>query len=445
MRRFFFLLLSLAPFIFTACFESHSDQLSRKVAELKATRDSLARIEVDLYRNRYHGLSLFSDTVKAGEGLFQVMRRIGVDENQRRQIVLALEDSVELSNLRVGEVFHIAQNGNGDVQIFRYAPDPATVHLLFRNPYTHAFEYKRIDKPLERRQSVFSGVLEDGSTLNGTLLKAGIPLRMAGTVSAILQCKIPFRNARAGDHFKVMLEESFFQDTLWISGTVLYAEFEGRVVGHHEAFLYEDPDPKSTYNAYYTASGEALIYDGLRYPLDRLHITSPFGYRIHPITGRYTLHNGIDYGSPYGAPVYAVAEGKVVTSGYDEFSGNKIAIKHSDNSTSWYMHLSARLVRAGAKVSPHQMIGRVGSTGRSTGAHLHFGFTDAKGRWMNPRSKVMIATPKLSGDRLLRLQSQIREIRGELRKTEKQKPRGSGASADIRVKSRTVHKGHGHR
>lgn len=445
MRRFFFLLLSLAPFLFTACFESHSDELSRKVAELKATRDSLARIEVDLYRNRYRGLSLFSDTVKAGEGLFQVMQRIGVDENQRRQIVLALEDSVELSNLRVGEVFHIAQNGNGDVQVFRYAPNPATVHLLFRNPYTRAFEYKRIDKPLERRQSVFSGVLEDGSTLNGTLLKAGIPLRMAGTVSAILQCKIPFRNARAGDHFKVMLEESFFQDTLWISGTVLYAEFEGRVVGHHEAFFYEDPDPKSTYNAYYTASGEALIYDGLRYPLDRLHITSPFGYRIHPITGRYTLHNGIDYGSPYGAPVYAVADGKVVTSGYDEFSGNKIAIKHSDNSTSWYLHLSARLVNAGAKVSPHQMIGRVGTTGRSTGPHLHFGFTDMNGRWINPLSKVMIATPKLSGDRLLRLQAQIKDIRSELHKTEKQKPRGSGASANIRVNSRTVHKVHGRR
>lgn len=445
MRRFFFLLLSLAPFLFTACFESHSDELSRKVAELKATRDSLARIEVDLYRNRYRGLSLFSDTVKAGEGLFQVMQRIGVDENQRRQIVLALEDSVELSNLRVGEVFHIAQNGNGDVQVFRYAPNPATVHLLFRNPYTRAFEYKRIDKPLERRQSVFSGVLEDGSTLNGTLLKAGIPLRMAGTVSAILQCKIPFRNARAGDHFKVMIEESFFQDTLWISGTVLYAEFEGRVVGHHEAFFYEDPDPKSTYNAYYTASGEALIYDGLRYPLDRLHITSPFGYRIHPITGRYTLHNGIDYGSPYGAPVYAVADGKVVTSGYDEFSGNKIAIKHSDNSTSWYLHLSARLVNAGAKVSPHQMIGRVGTTGRSTGPHLHFGFTDMNGRWINPLSKVMIATPKLSGDRLLRLQAQIKDIRSELRKTEKQKPRGSGASANIRVNSRTVHKVHGRR
>lgn len=445
MRRLFFLLLSLAPFLFTACFESHSDVLSRKAAELKATRDSLARIEVDLYRNRYRGLSLFSDTVKAGEGLFQVMHRIGVDENQRRQIVLALEDSVELSNLRVGEVFHIAQNGNGDVQVFRYAPNPATVHLLFRNPYTRAFEYKRIDKPLERRQSVFSGVLEDGSTLNGTLLKAGIPLRMAGTVSAILQCKIPFRNARAGDHFKVMLEESFFQDTLWISGTVLYAEFEGRVVGHHEAFLYEDPDPKSTYNAYYTASGEALIYDGLRYPLDHLHITSTFGYRIHPITGRYTLHNGVDYGSPYGAPVYAVAEGKVVTSGYDEFSGNKIAVKHSDNSTSWYLHLSARLVNAGAKVSPHQIIGRVGTTGRSTGPHLHFGFTDANGHWINPLSKVMIATPKLSGDRLLRLQAQIKEIRSELRKTEKQKPRGSGASADIRVNSRTVHKVHGRR
>ncbi|MFA6341931.1 MAG: M23 family metallopeptidase, partial [Fibrobacteraceae bacterium] len=234
------------------------------------------------------------------------------------------------------------------------------------------------------------------------------------------------------------LEEDFYQDSIWINGFVRYAEFDGHIVGHHEAFRYEDPDPKSTFNAFYTESGEALIFDGLRYPLDRLHITSSFGSRIHPITGKRTMHNGVDYGSPKGSPVYAVAAGTVVTSGYDEFSGNKIAVRHADRFTSWYLHLSARGVSVGAKVNARQMIGRVGSTGRSTGPHLHFGFTNSAGVWINPLSKTMIATPKLEGERFARLKMQAKKIREELRRTEAQKPNLLDKNSSVKVKTRVV-------
>lgn len=377
-----------------------------------------------------------NDTVRAGDGLFQVLSRMHINEKERGKLVLGMQDSVELSKMRVGQVFFAALDSTGSVQRFRYATSPATIHMMSKTD--SGYVYSRIEKPVTRRMSIFEGALTEGSTLNGTLFKVGIPGRMVGIVSGVLQCKVAFPLARAGDKFRILLEETFYQDSIWISGKVVYAEFDGRIVGHHEAFRYEDPDPKSSFNAHYTEKGEALVYDGLRYPLDRLHVTSPYGSRIHPITGQRKSHHGIDYGNPTGTPVYAVAEGVVVVSGYDDLSGNKIAIRHRDNSQSWYMHLSVRGVGVGAKVAPRQVIGRVGNTGRSTGPHLHFGFKNEKGAWINPTSKTMIATPKLEGERLGRLQKQVAEIRGEIEKTLAAPAVKANDTTDVMVRMRNL-------
>lgn len=414
------------------------EELKNTVRSLEHELDSLQQKCKKNEQNQLKDLFIVHDSVQAGEGLFQVLNRMNINDEQRRKIVVSIQDSVDLSVLKVGQRFYIAKDSAQVVHVFRYEANPATIHLLFLNQAKSSFDYKLVSKPLVKKQSVFEGTLEKGSTLNGLLFKVGIPGRMVGIVSGVLQCKVAFQQAQPGDRFRVLLEESFYQDSIWISGKVLYAEFEGRVVGHHEAYRYEDPDPKSSFNAHYTASGEALIFDGLRYPLDRLHITSSFGSRIHPITGKRTSHNGVDYGSPRGTPVYAVAEGSVIKSGFDQYSGNKIAIRHRDNSTSWYMHLDKRIVGVGAKVAPRQVIGRVGSTGRSTGPHLHFGFTNAKGKWINPLTKTMIATPKLEGERLSRLKKQVEELKEQLALTEAQKPQKINDSLDIKVRMRVL-------
>lgn len=413
-----------------------------KIQNLKNEGENL-RAQIDSLTNAIEQMQMLpgnwavqNDTVRAGDGLFQVLVRMQINERERGKIVLALQDSVELSKLRVGQVFYAALDSAGSVQKFRYAPNPATVHMLTRTD--SGYVYSLIQKPVTRRQSIFEGALTEGSTLNGTLFRVGIPGRMVGVVSGVLQCKVAFPLARAGDKFRILLEETFYQDSIWIDGRVVYAEFDGRIVGHHEAFRYEDPDPKSSFNAHYTEKGEALVFDGLRYPLDRLHVTSPFGSRIHPITGQRKTHYGIDYGSPTGTPVYAVAEGIVTVSGFDPFSGNKIAIRHRDRSESWYMHLSARGVGVGAKVSARQCIGRVGSTGRSTGPHLHLGFKNEKGAWINPASKTMIAAPKLEGERLARLKKEVAEIRTQIEATLAAPAVKANDTTDVMVRMRNL-------
>ena len=412
-KRIFIVLLFC--FFIVACNEQEKIQaIQGDIASLQVKRDSL-NVELDKVKSLPLDWRIISDTVRAGEGPFHVFSRLKETVKNGNadlgKVYLAMQDSVEFK-LRVGEKFYVAVDGDSIVQSFRYAPNPITSHVVTRTD--SGFVYKLVEKPVMRRQTVYEGVLEENSTLNGILFKVGIPGRMVGIVSGVLQCKVAFPLARPGDRFRILLEDTYSMDSIWVSGKVVYAEFEGRNVGHHEAFRYEDPDPKSSYNAHYTESGDALVFDGLRYPLEHLRITSSFGSRVHPITGKVSVHYGVDYGAPSGTIVHAVAEGEVTVSGYDDLSGHKIAIRHRDNTTSWYMHLSARGVSVGSKVSPGQAIGRVGSTGRSTGPHLHYGFKNAQGAWINPLSKTMIATPKLSGERLARLKNQVVEIRKQI-------------------------------
>lgn len=394
--------------------EKEIQKLTQENKELVQSLDSL-KILLAKKRSILKNSQIISDTVRAGEGPFQVFSRlkekVSNGEQDFGKVYLAMQDSVEFK-LRVGETFYATIDSNNRVKSFRYAPNPITIHVVSKKDTNYV--YKLIEKPVVKKLSIYEGALEEGSTLNGILFKVGIPRRMIGVVSGVLQCKIAFPLARAGDRFRILLEDSYYKDSIWVSGKVVYAEFEGHIVGHHEAFRYEDEDPKSSYNAHYTESGDALVFDGLRYPLEHLRITSSFGSRVHPITGKRTGHNGVDYGAPTGTIVHAVAEGIVTVSDYDNLSGNKIAIKHRDNTVSWYMHLSARGVAVGSKVSAGQAIGRVGSTGRSTGPHLHYGFKNANGAWINPLSKTMIATPKLEGFRLARLKNQVATIRKEI-------------------------------
>ena len=206
---FLFILLS---FILVACNEQERIQaIQGEVSTLQSRRDSLSA-ELEKYQTLPADWIIQNDTVRAGDGLFQVLVRMQINEKERGKIVLALQDSVELSKLRVGQVFYAALDSAGSVQRFRYAPNPATVHMLSRTD--SGYVYSLIEKPVVRRQSIFEGALTEGSTLNGTLFKVGIPGRMVGIVSGVLQCKVAFPLARAGDRFRILLEETFYQDAI---------------------------------------------------------------------------------------------------------------------------------------------------------------------------------------------------------------------------------------
>ena len=123
-------------------------------------------------------------------------------------------------------------------------------------------------------------------------------------------------------------------------------------------------------------------------PLSVWRVTSPFGMRMHPILGYERMHNGIDLGAPEGTPIYAARSGKVTAAAYQaNGAGNYVSINHGDGFTSIYMHMTRYVVSPGEYVSAGQVIGYVGNTGLSKGAHLHFGIS-YNGTYVNPLNYV---------------------------------------------------------
>lgn len=367
--------------------------------------------------------SLRAGEVKPGQGLFQVLFDLGATNKEALIVTNFLREEVELHLMKSGERVRLWINPQDTLErIFKleYEPNPSMIHRFVRDlsDSIPKYKYELIQKKTDVTYKLYEGVLKPGSNLDQELREIGIHKSLVQVTNGVLLCKINFRiDARAGDTFRVLIKNEEFEGE-WLSGSVLYAQYEGVRAGNHEAFRYYDEDPKSTYNAHYTEKGEALIHSGLRFPVARLHITSTYGMRRHPVTGRRAMHSGVDYRGRTGEPVFAVAEGKVIKSSYDKYSGNKVAIRHSDGTSSWYLHLSKRGVRKGQTVRAGQVIGKIGSTGRVTGPHLHLGFKKKNGRWMNPLKKRMIATPKLKGEKLKLLQEQAKKVREMLGKYE---------------------------
>ena len=132
-------------------------------------------------------------------------------------------------------------------------------------------------------------------------------------------------------------------------------------------------------------TGSNVDEDGIRWiiPTTYSRISSPFGYRWHPITGEWKMHNGVDMAAPEGTPIYATRSGYVTIAAVDWAAGNYVKIDHQDGYSSIYMHMTHYVVARGEYVKAGQLIGYVGNTGLSKGAHLHFGIS-YKGQYVNP-------------------------------------------------------------
>ena len=342
--------------------------------------------------------------VKKGQGLFQAMMDLGLTNVQSLDVINNLRDEVEFSKLKVGNKIGASFNYKNELIQFSYNSNSVEKHVL--NKINSKWIYQFVEEETIWQARYIDGKLNKNSTLQADLLSEGISRSVVGQIVDVLLCKVHFRlDARAGDEYKVLISERLYHGEI-LETKILYTSYKGERTGHHEAYFYEEDD-KSTYTAHYTKEGEALIRSGLRYPVKKLHIRSGYGKRRHPVTGKYKMHRGVDLRGKIGAPVYAVAKGKVIESKFTKLGGNKIVIRHADKSKSYYLHLNKRFVKKGQVVKPHQKIGQIGKTGRVTGPHLHFGFRNAKGRWMNPMHKRMIATPKLKGDRLAKLKKTI--------------------------------------
>ena len=223
--------------------------------------------------------------------------------------------------------------------------------------------------PVVITHAVAGGVIE--SSLFAATDASNVPDAVTIQFAELFAGDIDFRRAlRKGDRFQMVYETLQADDEVIGTGTLLSAELinAGKL---HQAMWFQEAGSKGQY---YSPDGMSLRKAFLASPLKYTRVSSGFGIRVHPISKDKRAHKGIDYAAPSGTPVRSVGDGTIVFAGAQRGYGNVIEVSHRNNKTTVFAHLSRIDVKKGQKVEQGAVIGAVGSTGFSTGPHLHFEF-----------------------------------------------------------------------
>ena len=241
--------------------------------------------------------------------------------------------------------------------------------------------------------------------------EAKLPDTVTSQLTEIFSSQIDFhRTLRKGAKFAVVYEVLEAEGEPLRAGRVLSAEFENDNKTFN-AVWFETPGKKG---AYYALDGKSLRRSFLAAPLRYTRITSSFGLRKHPILHTLRRHEGVDYAAPTGTPVATVGDGVVESAGWQNGYGNVVVVQHNASYTTVYGHLSRIQVKRGQSVSQGQLIGNVGSTGWSTGPHLHFEYR-INGRYTDPsRVNQQTASVNLNATERARLKVEAERARIQL-------------------------------
>lgn len=317
--------------------------------------------------------------VKKGQTMSGIFTQVGLTQALLLNIVNADKDGNHLTKVMPGTELVFVLDAENELQQLSF--DISEQQRLTITNGEQGISSSLSDYQLQTQLVTTQGTIQ--SSLFGAGKKAGLSDKMVMQLAGIFSWDIDFvLEIRKGDSFSLIYQKLYKDGEYLRDGKILAAVFTNQGK-NYRAVYFEDSEQQG---AYYTPEGRSMKKAFLRAPLNFSYISSGFNpKRMHPILNRVKPHNGIDYAAPVGTPVYAAGDGKVTKTGYNKYNGNYIFIKHPSGIVTKYLHLHKRLVKQGKRVKQGQTIGQVGTTGMSTGPHLHYEFV-YKGVHRNPRT-----------------------------------------------------------
>jgi len=329
--------------------------------------------------------------LRRGETLASALDRQDVSPQLVHEIASALRPTFDFRYARAGDRYRLAQDEHGRITDFDYRRSEWERYTLRRDGEKLVAE--RIEPPVQVEKARLAGVIS--SSLYDAVDALGESGELAHDFAEIFAWDVDFsRSVRPGDEFHILYERRYLKGeqgkTRYVgAGRILAARYARAAGEEYSAVYFEHSAGRG---GYYRTDGSAVERQFLQAPLTYRRISSNFSMaRVHPITGRRRPHLGIDYAAASGTPVWAVGNGRVTFRGWLGGLGKTVKIRHDNGYESWYGHLSRFPdLRLGQSVRQKQVIGYVGSTGLSTGPHLHFTL-QRNGRVVNPSAMVAAA------------------------------------------------------
>jgi murein DD-endopeptidase MepM/ murein hydrolase activator NlpD len=348
--------------------------------------------------------------IRRNQTLFVAMRDAGAEPRSIQEVVDSHTGIYDFRRSQPGHQWEARLDEEGRITQFRYTVSPEEVYEALREP-DGRYTTRRVDIPVQTVVASFGGVVM--TSLSDAVAEEGEGTLLATRFMEIFQWDMDFsRHTRPGDVFRMIVEKVYLDGDFLRYGRVLAAEYQSRdrVL---QAFAHTDEEDDTEY---YTPEGDSLRRTFLQAPLRYRRISSEFTRRrFHPVLQRYRAHLGVDYAAASGTPVWAIADGTVRFAGERGGNGNLVVLEHEGGYETSYAHLLrfARGARAGREVEQGEVIGFVGSTGLSTGPHLHFGVRH-DGEWVDPLGVDGARAPSLEGEALRTFQGSVARWRQQL-------------------------------
>ena len=308
--------------------------------------------------------------VSQNESLNSIFTENNVSKSEIGLLKKNIKNKSSFKNLKVGQIinFTIDRSNNSITNLIFPLSETKKIHFT-RILGTERFEYQEILTHLKKQMIFKEGKIKQ------SLYKSAVDLNIQPNIiiefARVYGFQVDFqRDIRKNDTFQIMYE--VFRDDnnkILNTGNILFADLN--LSGQSNALYFFD-DKKL--EGHYDVNGKSIKKALMKTPINGARLSSSFGMRKHPIDGYNKMHRGTDFAAPEGTPIMASGDGVIIKAGWCGGGGNCIKIRHNSSYTTVYAHMSkfASLSKKGKRVKQGQVIGYVGSTGKSTGPHLHY-------------------------------------------------------------------------
>ena len=309
--------------------------------------------------------------VSKGETFNKILNNYKIPKSEIQKIIKILSKENKLNNLKTNQIiiFTIDQSENNKITNLLFPVSRTKRIQLTRDSISENFKKKEIVTNLNKKI-----IFQEGKILKSlykTAIDLGIQANVIIEFARIYGFQVDFqRDIRKGDNFQIMYE--VFEDDegkIFETGNVIFADL---ILRNQKNTLYYFDKKNSV--GHYDKNGKSVKKALMKTPINGARLSSSFGMRKHPIDGYNKLHKGTDFAAPLGTPIMASGDGKIIRAKWCGGGGNCIKIKHNSTYSTVYAHMSkfAVGIKNGVRVKQGQIIGYVGSTGKSTGPHLHY-------------------------------------------------------------------------
>lgn len=355
--------------------------------------------------------------VSSGDTLMKMLTGAGIDQTEAFKAIKAMSHEFSPRQIKPGheielEAEEAPSGGPTYIKALRLLAS-ATQDVVVTRGEAGDYKAETIERPTVQHLVRAEGDID--TSLYEAAVKARVPLPVLGKLIDIFSYDVDFqREVQKGDHFALMYEGIYTEDGKPVDyGNVLVGEMV--LSGNHKRFYrYTD---KNGFTDYFNDKGQSVRKALLRTPIEGARISSGFGKRKHPILGYTKVHKGTDFAAPRGTPIFAAGDGVVEVAGWVRGFGNYVRIRHNGTYSTAYGHMMkfAKGIRKGKRVSQHQVIGYVGTTGRSTGPHLHYEVLKF-GHQVNPLGVKLPTGKTLEGQELARFDAIRDQLEGRYAK-----------------------------